>query len=606
MKKFAAIFISLMLVALMTISPVVSAADFAEAVAGRIETNGTSNGTLTLHKYQVVPGQEASVDTDAQEPVSGALFVAYRIYDLDPETGLFSVSKNFDLKNEPVSDTLKEYIDNDGHLTFTSTADLEALIPSIQKVAYFRYPNAFSNEVSTGEYKFDSLPLGVYLVVEAGVPEGYAVSTIPFLVSIPQWDEAADGEGGTWNFDIEANPKNDEITLDKVITNSDVTDDDVKSATKNIGDKVEYKVTADIPCYNPTLGEGNEAEELTQEQKDAITYTFVDTMSGGLTYNGDFVAKVVNEDADINHTFTLGTDYTITVTPNPTVKGKPTTITVKFDWNALDAYQGEDITLLYSATLNETAVVGEANVNSAKLQYTNDPRANSKDGPKPGKPSDTPESETKVYTYEMDLTKTFNGSLVKDLVTDTDYKKFGATGVQFTLTVKGEEEPLQFVKFADGSYAVFGDNFSEDNGVLEGTDYEVVTKINPDIYGNLSVKGLAEGTYVLSEVSSIKDYGKLASDVEITLVGGKSGDPKEYDGTLASATANPGGELTINENTAKATNGHFDITVNNVKKQFTLPLTGGAGLLMFTIGGGVVIAGAIILFSLLRKKKTVK
>jgi LPXTG-motif cell wall-anchored protein len=47
----------------------------------------------------------------------------------------------------------------------------------------------------------------------------------------------------------------------------------------------------------------------------------------------------------------------------------------------------------------------------------------------------------------------------------------------------------------------------------------------------------------------------------------------------------------------------FEVTINNVEKQFDLPQTGGDGILLFTIAGGILMAAAIILFAAMRKKK---
>lgn len=611
MKKFAAIFISLMLVAMMAISPAFSAAanpDFATAAGAR-----NYKGTLTLTKYEPVPNQTTPA-TDAQKKVPGATFTAYRVYNLNND-GTFELNANFKsdiaVDGTTLGAKLAGYVNGDKTLAYNSTKELEDLKPYLQQAAawvtggdVFTSTEAKNAEgKGTGVYSFN-LDLGIYLVVETGIPANYAVASVPFLVSVPQWDEDKNGEGGKWNFDIKANPKDDKVTLDKVITNSDDVKPvvDVKSATKDIGDKVEYKITMDVPWYGGK-------DSLTQAQKDDIIYTFVDVMSEGLTFDKDsFTAKVNGNEVPAK--LDVKTDD----------KGK-TTITAIFNWNDLnDNYQGCDMIITYFATINEKAKAGVANENAAKLQYTEDPRKNNKfgpptgypeeenpedpDNPKKDPPKETPESETVVYTYEMDLTKTFNGAAP---TSDVD-----ATQVQFTLSVLNVDKetneetktPVYFIETdKPGVYVVYGDNFGTDDGNIAAPAGKKVDRISPDATGKLVVRGLDDVTYVLSEVSSVDGWSKLASDVEIALVGGKSGDPEEFDGTLASAKATPGGDLVINKATVSATNGVFDISINNVKKQFDLPLTGGAGLLMFTIGGGIVIAGAIIIFSTLRKKR---
>ncbi|MCH5303966.1 MAG: SpaH/EbpB family LPXTG-anchored major pilin [Ruminococcus sp.] len=598
MKKFAAIFISVMLIALMAIAPTVSA-----VAAQDFKAVYQENGSLTLEKYQSGSNKKTAVE--------GATFTAYRVFDLNKD-GIFSVNEN--LFSGAVKTALENEL-NDGAISFKSTSVLEDMIPTLQTAVKNESASPakgiFDSVANGGIYKFAQLPLGVYLVVETKVPTNYAVSSVPFLVSIPQWIESEkENEDGKWEFDVTAYPKDDKVTLDKYITNSDDVSPlkDVTTATKDIGDEVDYKIETKIPYYGESFV--NESGAATKN----ITYTFVDEMSKGLTYNGDFEATVLVPDLEADEqpaykkvklakdAYTAGSETT----------ENGTTITVKFNWAKIDQYQGYGIVFEYTAILNENAEIGSANENSAQLFYTNDPRPNSsadgsdlpsyedeKEREKLGK---TPKSKTQVYTYAMDLTKTFNNKAPKDAGVTSP------SDVEFTLTKDGEKTPLQFVELSVGSYVALGDKFKAtvNNGkiTLSGKTYSVVSKISPDSNGNLEVKGLDEATYVLSEVSSVKGWSKLASDITITLTGDKDEDGKYISGKLTKAEASPNLTLEVNTKGNATATGHFGITVNNVKKQFDLPLTGGMGLLMFTIGGGIVIAGAIILFSTLRKKKT--
>lgn len=134
---------------------------------------------------------------------------------------------------------------------------------------------------------------------------------------------------------------------------------------------------------------------------------------------------------------------------------------------------------------------------------------------------------------------------------------------------------------------------------INGEKYTITKALHPDSTGKLVVRGLDDETYTLEETKSVNGYSKLASRVDIVVTADEEqGNADKLDGTVTAKM----GDTTL---TNSADNdGIFTLSVNNVKSQFDLPLTGGAGILMFTIGGGVVIAVAIIIFAQLRKKKT--
>lgn len=74
------------------------------------------------------------------------------------------------------------------------------------------------------------------------------------------------------------------------------------------------------------------------------------------------------------------------------------------------------------------------------------------------------------------------------------------------------------------------------------------------------------------------------------------------DGSLTGAVVATIGDTTLTNSVDN--DGIFTLSINNTKNRFNLPLTGGTGILLFTIGVGIVIAAAIIIFSQLRKKNT--
>lgn len=155
-----------------------------------------------------------------------------------------------------------------------------------------------------------------------------------------------------------------------------------------------------------------------------------------------------------------------------------------------------------------------------------------------------------VYTYDMTVTKVFE--TIANVTPDP-------TKVHFKL-VDGEGNEI---------YAI-----------LNGTQY-VVTKDTSatgatnlfacDATGKVLIHGLTNGEYKLSEIQTDEAYALLKSDVS------------------------------VNINNANAA-----LTIKNDKKNiFELPLTGGAGTWIYTVGGFALIGLAVLMIVGLCKKKTV-
>ncbi len=689
MKKFGAIFTSVLLAGAMLCSTAASA-------ASTLPQGHPTSGSLTLYKYEHEEEYTADTDGDGylsddeineaktyltKKEVKGAKFTAFKVANLTDE-GLFTAVDAFkgakvtftEEKYGKTEWTLEDLLKQDeygkaeeskGALTFTSTELFEDLIPALQNIAIPAYEAADNSatgldyaydsvEAPDGTYTFSALPLGVYLVVETGVPDGYVISSQSFLVSIPQWNENEDGDGGEWDYTLEALPKDNPVTPDKKIEidDGDDLDNDPDLVDENIaqvGDNVPYQVTANLPYYGDKLPTSYNSDDLKttlvypteQDFNDtvkAVYYGFADEMSTGLTYNYDMTVEVVNPEGD-GRNVTLTKEetkaYDDIVKPNvekpsqPTVSWEPTDgdyqikvdggkISIIFNWAKLNQYQGKQIKLTYSATLNENAEIKDPNTNDVTVTYDNNPTVeNDLIIPEP--------DEVKTYTYGMELTKYFNNE-------EADGDKIHASGVEFSLSKPNDEDgydKLWFITPAENSegnwvstntgvYYVYTQDMTanktaedpdaEGTAPVEGThvtiagkEYIITQKLNPkDDNGFLSVNGLAVGEYKLVEENSIEGFSKLESDVIITVAEGDKNDQGLISGTVKATV----GGTTLN--TKEDNLGIFLFTVNNVSKQFDLPLTGGAGLLAFTIGGGIVIAGAIIIFSYLRRRRAVR
>ena len=139
-----------------------------------------------------------------------------------------------------------------------------------------------------GKTKAENLALGLYLVVETRVPEMVVSTTDPFLVSVPMTSvngtNATDG-GTRWIYDITLYPKN--LTgipsLEKTLRENKndtgknngtatITDGFAHTGTASAGDTIDYQIISTLPS-------------ITSESTYLSCYTFVDTLSKGLTYN---------------------------------------------------------------------------------------------------------------------------------------------------------------------------------------------------------------------------------------------------------------------------------------------------------------------------------
>lgn len=380
-----------------------------------------------------------------------------------------------------------------------------------------------------------SLDLGVYLVKETTTPSGH-VAGEPFIVSIPSTNnynknkDTDDKNGTDFVYDIVAAPKNSEVPITKKANDTSVA----------IGQTVTYTVNTTIPKY------GTEYFYKKDNKYVVPTFEVYDKLSDGLTLDKKSI-KVKVGDAEIaqenNYTIQFDTDSK--------------TFILSFTSGYLqDMETSQAITITYNATVNENAVY--QNGNTAGVKYSN----------KPGETTegDPVESKEDVYTYGIDLTKTG----------DKDGDKTGLNGAEFTLSSSTKN---LFKVRINGTTVVVTDE--------KGNPVDTITGNITNEKGKLVFKGLAEGTYKLTETKAPAGYTLLKNPITIVIRANE-------DGTISSATVN--GEET------ETKEGVVPVNIEN-HSGFTLPGTGGMGTYIFTIGGLVVMAGAVLLLVSSKKKR---
>ena len=504
-----------------------------------------------------------------------------------------------------------------------------------------------------GKTQATDLELGLYLVVETAVPEMVVSTTNPFLVSVPM--TSIDGtnatDGGTrWIYDITLFPKNLtgipslEKTLREQIADTgknggsttDITDGFAHTGTASAGDVIDYQIISTLPS-------------ITSESTYLTCYTFVDTLSSGLSYNkNDVVLEFFTDEncTDLVTTWKEADGYFTVKYTNAADGGHVMTIEMTSrglaEINSSKAvYPGasmvnsgySDCTLriTYAATMdsdNSVVFGDDGNPNDVVLTWK---RSNTSY-------YDTLVDDSHVYTYGIELTKLFSDG--KGNFANVEFIIHNDTDNYFVKAELNEEEGIYYVvdhveNEADATHFIpvipmptprAGDN-----------QYKVI------------VKGLEDDTYTITEVRTDNGYTLLKEDIEVVIsqvessvlcdiyasdvIGLIQNDPRFAEAIIAEAKAKgyiktDGGLADVLNNmpqkqlahyllTASATvdgnavnmleddgsvNAHAPLSVVNTRG-FDLPETGDNGTMMFTVFGILIMAGAAAVIVLASRKK---
>ena len=211
----------------------------------------------------------------------------------------------------------------------------------------------------------------------------------------------------------------------------------------------------------------------------------------------------------------------------------------------------------YKARLEPTKVnanmLGKGQKNTVTLTYSNNPHSNGT--------GTTVEHPAYDYTYGIDVTKVGNEETPKKL-----------SGVVFKLQEKNGD--------------TVEDKYIDANGVKQASAEDAKLTTTED--GKISVIGLDEGTYVLTEVTPAPGYDNSHGNKGITFTITR-GTLSESDATVV----NPAVVVTDGDNTGlvradNSTGGMVHLTVTD-KKGSNLPLTGLNGVTFTWIAGGAVL-----------------
>lgn len=464
---------------------------------------------------------------------------------------------------------------------------------------------------ANGQIQFSNLRKGSYYIMETGyadnVDAGYILDTkAKYAFAIDKEGKVAENTDLTGDDVVKAtegvfaisaedskltvyNYKPDvEKTVTKrdgssTVTNADGTTVGNHEADYSVGDKVTYTLTIDVPANIAKLR----------------TFTVTDTtVAAQLVHDtGRVTVSAKNKDNTV-------TDITSAYgTPDIKTEGKNSVLTIAFTPANLASVAGGQITITYTATVQNNAVVaGGGNVNSAKLQYS--------------RTTDTTEAEegdNKPYEIEdQSVVYTFSTSILKKGEGGT-YDGTAMPGVTFALYKKVENN-----EWSDqGKVTIAGKEYNKNTDVISNavalglTESEEETWIkipyadraedgSTDTNGKLTYSGLPKGTYKFVETKTLDGYNLLSQPVDAKL-------NQQYETKWTTSTTYVDGKLEKNKYLKTTYTGDEASTTDNPitiinRSGFQLPVTGGFGTLLFSgIGVLLVLAGVAVLFSMKKK-----
>ena len=405
---------------------------------------------------------------------------------------------------------------------------------------------------SQGTMTISDLDEGYYAIDFKNVPDGLSLKQGVMIAT-------------TGTTPAEMNLKAEDLPFEKKISEEDANEwfDELTAET---GDVLDYRLTAKVP----TLTDYDNLTEFTMS--DTLEKQEFDYASVQIAIDNTVATRGTGTD---ENTFYIG--QTLLATLNPVgYTDEKSSFTLTFEPSALEAYEGETVTVTYSARLTTDAV--KVNVNDAELVWSNN-----------GSDSSMTDS-TEVYTYGIELTKTFSDATVSvDEIAEVTFQLY---------RVNGQDEELLHFTGSAGSYTLVSDSAGTGN----------VTDLKLDTNNRkLTVVGLDDDeTYILRETDTADGYNLIDEDVTIDLEA--QADPNamllDKDKTSVKLGSN---KLTVsfvnNTNTTETAIASVAFELYN-QKGFILPKTGGTGTWALTMGGILLIAAAGGMLVVSRRKNS--
>lgn len=446
----------------------------------------------------------------------------------------------------------------------------------------------------------------------------------------------------------------------------------------NIGDIITQVVSADVPVLVDDIDdEFDGANRDNSFRKHNKTYKITDRMTKGLhliSHDSFLVtvsagawndyANAITLEEDVDYTLTFADDfmsYTLELTEeglhklddlstasylyikydveltNDALIGTDTYGTQKITTKAAPATENDlstgemGTTLAIDQTKTDTAYItadgvehpDATNQNTAKLTYATDRTME----------HDYYSNTTKVFTYEIDLTKMFTdgtqGYISKNSPERTSFQfdavKFKVRGSVQEGSVDSLKpeysegyEDLIFVRVGDGEYRIWdkytdGGNYNAETDILDqAADEKTITKfVTPNSEsGLLTLRGLDSRTYEFTEVSTAQGRNLMASKFYCEIIAPVVDEKTLEDGSVEHAYVWSGEKpsedelanfdlASFNANKERMDFGRVPFIVQN-NEIIKILKTGGTGVVALVVTGTAMMSGCV---AFLTKKK---
>lgn len=482
---------------------------------------------------------------------TGHTYEAYQIFagdiytDDDSETVFSNITWGANV-SEDGKTALGEAVDVAATIT-----DAAAASDFAAKIEAYLTGTPATGTYADGKYTISGLAAGYYLVKDAdGSQAGKDDAYTSYILKVVK--------------DVTVEPKTTTPTVQKKVkdindSTETVLTDWQDSADYDIGDTVPFQLKA-------TLGDSN------MSYFETYTVVFHDTMSKGLTYKELVSIKVGDSDvASDDYVLESETDGDGTTT---------ITITIK-DVKTYGATAGTNVTVEYNATLNDKANIGSlGNPNVVYLEYSNNPNQVDKNGNGYDDSTETTDEGGSTTGEKIETGKTPDDKVIvftyQTVVNKVNGEGNALAGAQFSLykyneTTKKWDALDVTVNDAGTVFTVVG----IDDGI-----YKIVETETPNGYNSIDdIYFVVEATH---DVESDNPALNTLSANQCDATG-----QKFTTGVVATFTV-------THDNGSISTN-----IVNN--KGTTLPSTGGIGVTIFYVVGGLLMLAAVVV--LVARKK---
>ena len=224
-----------------------------------VDLDATKTGSITIHKLVkdanngTTAGNGLEDATATGDPLDGATFTVEKL-------------TNVDLTTQAGWEKLAGFNGN------VDKAKADGVDAAVTKTT-----------AGGGLAKFDSLPLGAYVVTETVTPAGY-VGSKPFIITVPMTHPT---DLNKWVYDVHAYPKNSKAGVDKTVNDAD---------TPAIGSAISYTIKSDVPAaealdYYDVVDQYDKRVELPEA---GITLKIINGKTGEVTLAKDTDYKLIS------------------------------------------------------------------------------------------------------------------------------------------------------------------------------------------------------------------------------------------------------------------------------------------------------------------------